>query len=742
MPRRSAVAAALCAGLLSALGPATRAAGPQFFRLEGAKDFLEGELDGVSVDSLGRLRLGLAPRAVYDAAAPNAWAVARDARGTLYLGTGNDGRVMKVEAGKGSVLFDAEELEVHAVAIGPDGRVYAATSPDGAVYAIDTAGKASRFFDPEEKYIWALAFDKAGNLYVATGGEGRVYRVGRDGKGTPVITTADTHVLSLAIDARGRLFAGTAPQGLLYRLDAQDRVSVVLDSPYRELRALQVGADGAVYAAAVDSRPSDAPARSTTTTTQAAAGATVVPEVTVTESFSIVPPSGGAPVAVTTAPDAGASAATPKGALLRIRDGGEVDTLWSSSEDVPHCLVRAGDAFLVGTGNKGKLYRVKGAGEWSLVATLPGEQVTALAQAGESDAIVVTSNPGRVYSLESTLATQGSFVSKVKDAQTASRWGQLSWEGLAPAGTTVQIQTRSGNTEGPDATWSDWAAPALRTAGEPIRSERARFLQLRVTLSGRGGLTPTVESVAAAYLQRNLPPEVTVINVHPAGEVFQKPISVSGDPEILGLDTDTASSRAAASRTAASSPPAISFSRKLYQRGLRTVSWQASDPNDDPLSYDVQYRTLGDERWRPLRRGLTEPVLAWDTSTVPNGRYVLRVVASDAPGNPPAFALTGSRDSASFQIDNAAPVVSASLDPAHPGHIRAIARDDSPVRKLEFAVDAGDWQEVPPKDGIADSPEEEFEIVLPPSTQPGVRVVVLRASDILGNVATVRVDVP
>ena len=48
---------------------------------------------------------------------------------------------------------------MHAVAVGPDGRVYAATSPDGAVYAIDAAGKATRFFDPAEKYVWALAFD-------------------------------------------------------------------------------------------------------------------------------------------------------------------------------------------------------------------------------------------------------------------------------------------------------------------------------------------------------------------------------------------------------------------------------------------------------------------------------------------------------------------------------------------------------------------------------------------------------
>jgi hypothetical protein len=181
------------------VAPAAHAAAPQFWRIEGTRAFLEGELEGVSVDSEGRLRLGPAPRPLFDPEAPNAWCVARDSRGVLYLGTGNEGRVIRIENGAGSVLFDAEELGVHALAVGPDGRVYAATSPDGAVWAIDAAGKKSRFFDPAEKYIWALAFDDSGGLLVATGGEGRVYRVQKDGSATTLLASTETHILSLAV---------------------------------------------------------------------------------------------------------------------------------------------------------------------------------------------------------------------------------------------------------------------------------------------------------------------------------------------------------------------------------------------------------------------------------------------------------------------------------------------------------------------------------------------------------------
>ena len=255
--------------LLLALGLATtlRASGPQFWRVEGTRAFLEGELDGASVDSEGRLRLGPAPRPLFDPEAPNAWCVARDARGVLYVGTGNEGRVIRIDGALGSVLFDAEELGVHAIAVGPDGRVYAATSPDGAVWAIDAAGNKLRFFDPAEKYIWALAFDAKGSLVVATGGEGRVYRVQPDGSAQVLLASSETHILSLAVARDGRVYAGSAPEGLVYRLSASSRPFVVVDTPFREIKALGLGGDGTLYAAAIDGRapettprPAQAPA--------------------------------------------------------------------------------------------------------------------------------------------------------------------------------------------------------------------------------------------------------------------------------------------------------------------------------------------------------------------------------------------------------------------------------------------------------------------------------------------------
>jgi len=724
------------------VAPSLQAAQPQFWRLEGARDFLEGDVQGLSVDSEGRVRLAPASRPLQDPEVPNVWCVATDAKGTVYAGTGNDGRVFKIEDGKGSLFFDSGELEVHALAVGPDGRLYVATAPDGKVYAVDASGGATTYFDPADKYIWALVFDRAGNLFVATGAEGKVYRVDAKGKAQIVLTTAETHILSLALDAKGNLFAGSAEGGVVYRVDPALKVFVVLDSPYREVKSLLAGEDGSLYVAVVDGKtkegtPVAAPVA------PAAAPPVAVPEVTVTETFSLVVPPTIPPVSASRPPE-GAVPGGSKGALLRILPSGEIDTLWTSTEDTPHALAASSDGVLVGTGNKGKLFRVRNDRSWSMVSALPAEQVTALLRLKSGSLALATSNPGRVFALEAAPGTRGTLVSKAKDTETVSSWGRLRWEATQPAGTEIQIQTRSGNTATPDSTWTEWSAPYAKAEGEAITSERARFLQIKVTLTGKSGATPVLDSVAVAYLQRNLRPQVQTITVHPPGEVFQKPIGVGGEMEILGLETSPDKAAAATAALArAGMPPSTAISRKLYQRGLQTFSWKADDPNGDVLLYDVSYRALGDSRFRPLRRGLTEPVLAWDTSTVPNGRYVIRVTASDAPSNPDALTLSADKDSAPFDVDNTPPTITATLRPGKPAHVRAVARDeDSLLRRAEYSVDGGRWEEVYPEDGINDAREETYDIALGELPGPGPHLVVVRAVDALGNTSTARVEVP
>jgi len=722
---------------LLALAVPLLAAQPQFFRFDGTKDFLEGELSSLSVDSDGRMRLAPGVKLLHDTGAPFVWCLASDGKGTVYAGTGNDGKVFRIAEGKATVFFDAPELEVHALAIGRDGQLYVGTSPDGKVYAVEASGKSTTFYDPSDKYIWALAVEESGQLLVATGAEGRVYRVDAKGTATTLLQTAETHILSLAKGPRGTIYAGSAPSGILYRVDASGRAFVLNDSAYREVKAIDVGGDGSVYAALVEGKPATEPAPPRPATPTAPVAPTASVEVTVTEAGTGIPLGGtspGGPAPMT----AGGGAA--KGALVRLAPGGEVDTLWTSAEDTPQSLVVTPEGALLATGGKGRLYRIRDDRSFTLLAVFTTEQLTAVGLRGSDGLVVAASGPGKVFGIDKRPAERGTFVSKPKDTETVSTWGRLRWDGELPPGTQIQVQTRSGNTQAPDATWTEWSSPFEQKDGQNITSERARFLQLRATLVGKEGRTPVLEGVTTAYLQRNLRPQLLQVIVHPPGEVFQKPISVTGDPEVLGLDAPPAQAPGAA--RAPAMPMATAFSRKMFQRGLQTFSWRAEDPNDDTLAYDVYYRAVGDSRFRVLRKGLTDAVLAWDTSTVPNGRYLVKVVASDAPTNPAALALAGERESGPFDVDNTPPVVTAALA-GTPARIRAVGRDDaSAIRRAEYSVDGGRWEEVYPLDGINDGLEETYEFTPQGLFGPGPHLVVVRATDLLGNVATARVEIP
>jgi outer membrane protein assembly factor BamB len=722
--------------------PLLQAAQPQFWKIEGAREFLDGDLEGLAVDSEGRLRLAPAARRLFDTEASSVWCLARDGKGVLFAGTGNDGKIFRIEGGKGSLLFDAPELEVHALAIGPDGKLYAGTSPDGKVYVIDAAsGKADTFYDPADKYIWAIAFDRQGQLLVATGADGKIHRVDKEKKAQVILTSPETHILSLASDDRGYVYAGSSPGGVLYRIDTALKVFVVHDSAFREVKAIDTAPDGTLYAALIDGKEREEPTRPPTFAlppTTVTAG----PEGFASESLTV------APTPTPTPPPRFSEPSRPgsvKGALVKIPASGEIETLWTSNDDMPHAVARTDDGVLVGTGNKGKLFRVRDDRTWAMIGVFAGEQMTALLPpAAGGPAALATSNPGLVHALDATPSARGTFTSKVRDTDTVSSWGRIRWDAGTPSGSEVQIQTRTGNTSTPDSTWSDWSSVYARRDGDTVTSERARFIQVRAVLVGKAAASPVLNSVHTAYLQRNLRPQVQSITVHPPGEIFQKPLSVSGEIEILGLEPgQSAEIRPGPQPPLRPSLPASTFGRRLFQRGIQTFTWRGDDANGDTLSYEVHYRAVADRNYRLLRKGLSDAVLAWDTSTVPNGRYVIRVTASDSPNNPESLALSGDKESAPFDVDNTPAVITATLAQTKPARVRAVVRDDfSLIRKTEYSVNGGRWQEVHPTDGINDALEESYEFTPEDLSGSTSSIVVVRATDLLGNVATARVEIP
>jgi hypothetical protein len=183
--------------------------------------------------------------------------------------------------------------------------------------------------------------------------------------------------------------------------------------------------------------------------------------------------------------------------------------------------------------------------------------------------------------------------------------------------------------------------------------------------------------------------------------------------------------------------------RRVYQRGLQTFVWRAEDENDDELRYEILYRREGDMAWKTLKAGLTEPIYVWDTTSVPNGTYVVKVVASDQSSNPPGAALEGELESSAFDIDNAPPTVTVTGSRTAGGRttISFDVRDEfSAIQKVEYSLDAQRWQVIYPKDGIFDSRLEQFDLTLDAGVAS--RGLIIRAYDAKNNSATARGDAP
>ncbi|HET9943971.1 MAG TPA: hypothetical protein VFR05_11540, partial [Terriglobia bacterium] len=151
---------------------------------------------------------------------------------------------------------------------------------------------------------------------------------------------------------------------------------------------------------------------------------------------------------------------------------------------------------------------------------------------------------------------------------------------------------------------------------------------------------------------------------------------------------------------------------------------------------DLYYRADGATTWSLLKKNVEDSFYTINSDTLPDGTYMVRLVASDTLSNVPETALSGERESRLFLIDNTAPEVTIRQDGMTGGRVRfAIEAADltSTLSQAEISVDAGEFRTIFPRDGITDSKRESFSWqsdMLP----PGEHVITCRVYDQNDNV--------
>jgi WD40 repeat protein len=745
----------LCAVATTAIADHTRR-----WRQSTYEEFLKGTAKGVAVRSDGHLELAPKFTLVADADASYLWSLKTDATGALYAGGGSPAKVFRIDAdGKLKTIFESSDLLAQCIAFDSKGALYVGSSPDGKVYKVSANGEKSVFFEPKTKYIWDLAFGSDGTLYVATGDKGQIYAVSPDGTGELYYASDEAHIKVLVLDSKGNLLAGTEPNGRVLRIGNAARKGakkpaigtadgfVVYETAKREVTSLAVGADGSIYVAAIGEKPRASTQGQTTIITTPQGTATIT--------------NAGAQAGAISSPFVAFPSAISS-SIYKIAADSVPEELWTSRDEVVYALGLNPDGrLLAGTGNNGSLLVIDGHGVYAQLAKAGSAQITGISKATNGKVYLCTANPGKVFSLGPEYEAEGTFESQSFDAKLFSQWGRIEWWG--PPATTattknakegkeprLEFYVRSGNTEDPGKEWSTWAGP-YTSSDTPVQAPAARFLQWKAVIhDGRPG--DGIDWVSVAYEPKNVAPVIDGIAMQDPGVRAQTPLGVIGQPGNVSLKQALAPNPTPGMVVISNNPaPGAKFEvqpQGSLQKGYQSVLWSAHDDNEDDLKYSVYFRGENQQEWLLLKDNLDQKFYSWDTTSMPDGAYYLKIVASDAPSNPPELSLQAERESERFEVDNSTPTIGkieSSATGMNADRSKGMSYDfqftashpTNSIEKAQYSVDGGEWILARPVNGISDYKTETYSFTIR-GLMPGEHTIAVRAYDRFENVGSAK----
>jgi outer membrane protein assembly factor BamB len=714
-------------------------------RQASSKDLLKGKTEGVVVTSRGTIQLGRAAK-VLATEFEDVWSVNSIvvSGGTIFIGTSPNGHVYKYSLGKLTKIYPTEEnaaskseekkpptdandssagkdnvvkanerfanQHIFAMTMDVAGRLVVGISGDTCRLCRYEAGKMETVFEPNDaRYIFDIETDNVGNIYLGTGPQGKVYVLDPSGKVAQLVyDSSDKNILTVAASKDGFVYAGSDTRGLIYKINPRNKTATVLyDSDEPEISALlavdgTLAEGGVLYAAATAAKVVESEERFAAQ--QATSGR---PEPKDEDDKTSAESEGGMKLKIAntsttsekkpaSAPRPTARPAKPGSAshVYKIDKQGYVTETFSETA-VFLCLASHNGKLLVGSGNDARLYVVDPDAERQVVA-YEDEKAAQIAAVtvSEQDVYVGTANPARLVLLTPNYAAEGTYVSDLIDADQPARWGKLQIDADIPRGCKVLAASRSGNVKDVnDPTFSEWTELVPVTEPVQLRCPIGRFCQYKLVLETEDGQkTPLIREVAVASTVPNLAPKVESVD---------------------------------ASRL--TSP---------NKEGVFKISYKADDANEDKLVYKLDFRRIGRATWIEMKDKLEAENYEWDSKTVEDGRYEIRVVASDERGNSTETRLTGSRISEPIIVDNTGPAIRkyAIEKNGKAATLRLQVADElSVIKKLEYTVDSNDeWKGTLPDDLVCDTTDESFTVTTE-ELEPGEHVIALKMTDDVGN---------
>jgi hypothetical protein len=171
--------------------------------------------------------------------------------------------------------------------------------------------------------------------------------------------------------------------------------------------------------------------------------------------------------------------------------------------------------------------------------------------------------------------------------------------------------------------------------------------------------------------------------------------------------------------------------------------WLAVDENNDALEFSLEIKGENEQGWKPLKDKIKDRYYSFDATAFGDGKYQVRVTASDSIANPLNQGLSAQGVSAPFLIDNTAPkILELGASPAGGRvNLRFKASDaGSVVSKAEISLNGSDWRLIDPTVRLADSKDLEFQLLV---DRPGAGelTIAVRVTDEFDNQSVEKVTI-
>ena len=677
---------------------ASFAVAPEVWKVSSYSEFAEGEAENVSIVHPGQIHLAPSLKAFTNVKDAAVWSMIQSTDGqTLYLGTGNSGKVYKVAASPDSTTAEAKlfaDLDgnaVYTMLLSEGGDLFAGVSPGGSVFKITPDGAVTLIGASGQDYIWSMIQDATGDLILATGDKGQLVHMTLEGKTKTLCKTGEKHLLSLVAGKEGKVYFGTAPNGWVAEVEGSKDFRVLYDSELSEVKSLAIDADGNLFAG-------------------------VVPQVQL-EAKRDTPQ----PPQATTPPKADKSSE-----IVKISPNGQIRVLDKTTSAAANALFVRDGGLLVGTGDEGKLFQLGFRDELDLLTDIDVSEILSIIPRTPDGLWLATGNPAKVFLLPVATSKGGTYASKAEDTQTASQWGQMTWTASLPEGVTLAFQTRSGNSKDPGDNWSEWSEP-LAQPGK-VTSPTARYLQWRAKFGGSAdGKTATIQEVEVVHQPLNRPPRIEKLQVGDQSSSSE-----------TGSGAQAAKANGAAAKTTSAKPASAESSSTASSPSTLPLVWQATDPDGDTLVADLHYRRASETLWKEIEDDLSVSKYSWDVGSLPDGDYEVQLSVSDRLVNPPGVSGSDVFQSEPVRIDKTAPEVASWANQSinadtFTTEVRVLDKI-SRLKSAEVILD-GDEEDLislQPVDGIFDSKEETFKISLD-GLETGEHSIAVRAEDEEGN---------